>query len=100
MFLGAGPGEAINSAMLAVAGEPARAAGIGAPIDDVHGAVGADDHLAGAEERIVALQELELLDDLERSAVAFDLVSADRLAKDVGVEEQTAIVFGKEGLVV
>ena len=64
--------------MLAVAPELAGAAGIGAPVADVHGAVGAEHHLAGTEERVVELEKFEFAGDLEGGAVGADLVGADR----------------------
>ncbi len=97
---GAAPGEAIDAAILAVAPEPAGAAGVRAPVDNVHGAVGPQDHLAWTKQRVVAAQERKLLDDLEGGADALDLVGADHLAENIGIVQQAAVVFGKAGVIV
>src|SRR5262249_61065341 len=80
----AGPAHAVDAAVLAVAPEPAGAAGVGAPVADVQGPVRAEHHLAGAEQRVAALEELELVRHLEGGAARLDPVGADELAEDVG----------------
>src|SRR5476649_2449759 len=64
LVLGSLPAQAIDAAVLAVAPELARAAGIGAPVADVHGAVRPEHHLARAKERIVGTQQFKLVRDV------------------------------------
>src|SRR4029078_13390403 len=81
LFLGAAPGDAIDAAVFAVSRHTA-------PVDDIDRPIRPGDHLTGAKQRIVALQQLELVDILEARSLAPHLVGADRLAPALGVGER------------
>src|SRR5262245_10339614 len=64
-------------------------------VEDVHGAVGTNVNIDGAEPRVVGGEEVGLLDGANGAAVIFGLVAIDAAGHDVAAVEVAAILFGE-----
>src|SRR5205823_12631815 len=71
----------LHDALPIFAGEPPGPAGVGPPVADVDGPVRPGHHLARAEQRVVGLDEFQLVRDRERRPGRLDLVGADQFAE-------------------
>jgi len=64
--------DAVDAAASPVSPQLAVGVGMGAPVGNVDGAVRSDGDMAGSKQRIVGLQEVELVGDLEAGAFGAD----------------------------